>query len=105
MAEAKELAQDVAKFVAKQATQKALMSAGTAVAPYVGIGCLIILGIYLLISISVAVAIILIYNTCNYSPWLIKFASAVSGILPQSLTVTKAASVLGPICDIFKDIK
>jgi len=102
MSQQKDLAVEAAKMAIKQAAQKALISAASAIAPYVGIGCLIVLGFFLIIIVGCIIFVVLLYTMCNYAPTTIKFASWVSGILPGDLTTAKALSILGPICDTFK---
>lgn len=101
MADRKDLLAEAAKTAVKQAAKKALVSAAGAVAPYIAIGCLIVLGIVVAIILICVIFVALIYATCNYAPYTIKFASMVSGVIPESMTTAKALSVLGPICDIF----
>lgn len=96
------MATEAAKVAIKQAAQKALISAGTAILPYVGIGCAIVFLIFLAIMLLAIVFMVMTYSICTYAPTTIKFASWVSGILPESMTTAKALSILGPICDIFK---
>lgn len=101
MAEQKDLAIEAAKMVVKQAVQKALVSASVAVAPYVGVGCLIVLGVFLLVLAVCIIFLIVIYATCNEAPTTIKFMSYIANIVP-GISGMQEASMLGQICDILK---
>lgn len=99
----KDVAVEAAKMYARQAAKKALLSAGAAIAPYVGIGCLIVLGLFLFVILVCLLFVMILYATCNYAPTIIKVASWLAGIIPNSMSDTaQTLSILGPICDIFK---
>ena len=65
---ASDVAKEVAIKAAKEVLQKAAIQAAAAVAPYVGIGCLIILGIILAIFLVSILAFLTLYGICDYAP-------------------------------------
>ena len=104
MAQQKDLLAEAAKYAAKEAVKKVLISAGSAVAPYIGAGCLIVLAVFLLVALAGAIFIIIAYYTCQEYSTAIKGASLISGFLPESMTPSsvQALSMFEPFCDIFK---
>lgn len=103
MANQKDMLVEAAKMAVKQAAQKALMSAAGAIAPYVGIGCLIVLGVILFVVAVCVIFVVMLYVTCNDAPNTIKFAGWLASLLPSGLTGVEEAKMLSEICDIFKE--
>ena len=105
MADQKDLAVEAAKMAIKQAARKALMSAAATVAPYVGAGCAIILGVFLIVVLACLLASISLYSICNYAPKSLSVLSWFAGFAPSSWTKAQMIAGLGQLCDIFKEIK
>jgi len=102
MANQKDLAVEAAKMAVKQAAQKALMSAAGAIAPYVGVGCLIVLGVVLFVLAVCVVFVAMLYVTCNDAPNTIKAVGWLASLLPSGISGVEEAKMLSQICDIFK---
>jgi len=68
MPDAGNAAKETAAKLAQEALKKAAVAATTAAAPWVGIGCLIIAGLFLIIFLFSVLAILSLYGLCNYAP-------------------------------------
>jgi hypothetical protein len=65
---ASDLAKEIAIKLAKEVAKQAAKTAATAVAPWVGLGCLIIVGIIIAIFLFSAITIMTLYGLCDYAP-------------------------------------
>jgi hypothetical protein len=74
--QAKELATKLAKETVKKAVMQATASTAAVVAPYVGIGCLVILGIFLAIFIFSTLSYITLYKICEDTPRVLTWAAS-----------------------------
>lgn len=77
--DAKDLAKEVAVKLAKEAVKKAAMqaaaTAATAAAPWIGAGCLIVVGVIVLLVLFATLSFLTIYSICEHTPsvfaWLV----------------------------------
>lgn len=74
--QAKEMAAKLAKEYIKKAAMQATASVVATVAPWVGIGCLVIIGILLIIFIVSTLSYITVYKICEDTPHMLSWAAS-----------------------------